>query len=118
MIMIVMNFIASPMRFQVMCETSNLCTLNWQQPPAHSRRHGNITNYFMNCSTLHKDARREEWTTNMSSTNTTIQAWFQPYRFYNCCVAAVNEAGMGNSSCQTFITHEAGNHPHTHVIKS
>ena len=96
------------MRFQVMCETSNLCTLNWQQPPVHTTRHGNISNYFMNCSTLHKDARREGWTTNISSINTTIQAWFQPYRFYNCCVAAVNEAGRGNSSCQIFITHEAG----------
>ena len=103
-----MTFIASPMRFQVMCETSNLCTLNWQQPPVHSRRHGNILNYFVSCSALHKDARREEWTTNVSTNATLYYAWFQPYRFYNCCVAAVNEAGRGNSSCQTFITHEAG----------
>ena len=43
MIMIIMNFIASPMRFQVICETSNLCTLNWQQPPAHTTRHGQTT---------------------------------------------------------------------------
>ena len=104
-----MTFTASPTRFQVMCETSNLCSLNWQQPPVLSTRHGNILNYFVSCSTLHKDARRDEWTTNVS-TNATLYAWFQlqPYQFYNCCVAAVNEAGRGLLSCQTFITHEAG----------
>jgi hypothetical protein len=96
------------MRFQVICETSNFCTLNWQQPSVHSRRYGTILNYFINCSTLHKDARRDEWTTNVSTNDISLYAWFQPYRFYNCCVAAVNEVGRGNSSCQTFITHEAG----------
>jgi hypothetical protein len=107
------------MRFQVLCEMSNLCTLNWQQPPVLSRRQGNILNYSMNCSTLHKDARRDEWTTNISTNATSLHAWFQPYRFYNCCVAAVNEAGTGNSSCQTVITHEAGklHYVHTHTYK-
>ena len=40
--------------------------------------------------------------------STHISLRLQPYLFYNCCVAAVNEAGRGNSSCQTIITNEAG----------
>ena len=40
---------------------------------------------------------------------TSISISLQPYRFYYCCVAAVNEAGKGDSSCQKFITHETGN---------
>ena len=105
-----LKFTASPVRFQAICETSNLCTLSWQWPPIHSRGHGNISNYLINCSTLHNDDRRDEWTTNITHTSThaILHAWFQPYRFYNCCVAAVNEAGRGNSSCQTIITPEAG----------
>ena len=34
----------------------------------------------------------------------------QPYRFYNCCVSGVNEAGTGIPACQTVLTHEAGEH--------
>ena len=41
----------------------------------------------------------------MTSTSISLQ----PYRFYYCCIAAVNEAGRGDSSCQKFITHETGN---------
>ena len=91
-----------------MCEESNLCILSWQRPPTHSRGHGNISNYFINCSTnLHRNARREERTINVS-TDAILHVQLQPYRLYNCCVAAVNEAGRGSSSCQTVITHEAG----------
>ena len=105
-----LKFIASPTRFQTICEESNLCTLSWQRPPMYYRRQGTLLNYFINCSTVHKDARRDESATNitLSSTNVTLHVWLQPYRFYNCCVAAVNEAGRGNSACQTIITHEAG----------
>ena len=42
------------------------------------------------------------------STDAILHVQLQPYQFYNCCVAAVNEAGRGSSSCQTVITHEAG----------
>ena len=58
---------------------------------------------------MHKDGGRDEWTVNIMhyySTYATLR--FQPYQFYNCCVAAVNEAGRGSLSCQAFITHEAG----------
>lgn len=105
-----LKFTASPVKFQVICETSNLCTLSWQQPPINSRGHGNILSYSINCSILHNDARRDEWTTNVThtSTHTILHAQFQPYRFYNCCVSTVNEAGRGNQSCQTIVTHEAG----------
>ena len=105
-----LKFIASPTRFQATCEESNLCTLSWQRPPMYYRRQGTLLNYFINCSTVH---RRDESATNimLSSTSVTLHVWLQPYQFYNCCVAAVNEAGKGNSACQTIITHEAGT-PH------
>ena len=65
--------------------------------------------YSVECSTKHRDARRDDQTLNVtyySSTFATLR--LQPYRFYNCCIAAVNEAGRGDLSCQTVITHEAG----------
>ena len=98
---------ASPMRLQVICEESNLCILSWQQPPIYYTRQGTLLNYFANCSTM--DARRDDQATKYvtrSFTYTSLR--LQPYRFYNCCVAAVNEAGRGNSACQTILTHEAG----------
>ena len=94
-------YIASPIRFQATIDDSNLCTLNWQ-PPNITKRHGTIQHYLVNCST--EDMREGNWT--VLATNTTTR--LQPYQFYNCCVAAVNEAGRGNLSCQTIITHEAG----------
>ena len=92
------------MRFQVTCEESNLCTLSWQRPPTYSRRHGKIQSYFFNCTTM--EGTRSDDQSIIYSTYTSIS--LLPYRFYNCCVAAVNEAGIGKLSCQTIITHEAG----------
>ena len=60
-------------------------------------------------------ARREDQTTSVTHSFTYVTLWFQPYRSYNCCVAAVNEAGIGSSSCQTIITHEAGNYVCVHA---
>ena len=54
------------------------------------------------------NTRRDDWATNVTSSFTHASLRLQPYRIYNCCVAAVNEAGRGNSSCQAIITHEAG----------
>ena len=97
---------ASPMRLQVICEGSNSCTFSWQRPPIHYTRQGTLLNYFINCSTM--GARRVDQTTSVTSSFTYTSLRLQPYRPYNCCVAAVNEAGRGNSFCQTIITHEAG----------
>lgn len=59
------------------------------------------------------DARREDQIlTNVTSSFTYTSVSLQPYQVYSCCVAAVNEAGRGNSSCQEIITHEAGNYVH------
>ena len=60
--------------------------------------------YLVNCST---EDKRENYNWTVVTTSTSIS--LQPYRFYYCCVAAVNEAGRGDSSCQKFITHETGN---------
>ena len=95
------------------CTESNWCTLTWQPPPINFKRQGTILNYFINCATVpdNKDARRDDQIVNVtrfSSYANLVRAWFQPYQIYNCCVAAMNEAGRGNSSCQTIITHEAG----------
>ena len=102
------HIVASPVRFQMMCETSNWCTLSWQRPPIYYRGHGSISNYFVNCSTEHTDDRRDDQTLDVTYSSTYATLRLQPYRFYNCCVAAVNEAGRGDSTCQTIITHEAG----------
>ena len=106
---------ASPMRLQVICEESNLCTLSWQQPPIYYARQGTLLNYFANCSTM--DARRDDQaTTNVTCSFTYTSLRLQPCLFYNCCVAAVNEAGRGNSACQTILTHEAGTLHYYHYI--
>ena len=88
------------------CEESNLCTLSWQPPPTdqYSRRQGYILNYFVNCFTT--GAIREHQITYTTPPYVTLR--LQPYQFYNCCVAAVNEVGRGKSSCQAIITHQAG----------
>ena len=75
------------------------------------KRQGTILYYFINCSTLHnKDAKRDDWTVNVVHYvyANYIRVLFQPYQIYNCCIAAVNKAGRGNSTCQTIITHETG----------
>ena len=77
--------------------------LSWQRPPIHYTRQGTLLNYFVNCSSM--GARREDQTTYVTHSSTSLR--LQPYRPYNCCVAAVNEAGRGNQSCQTITTHEA-----------
>ena len=94
--------VASPIRFQATVDHSNQCTLSWQ-PPNITKRHGTIQHYLVNCST---ENLREDHNWTVLTTATSIS--LQPYRFYNCCVAAVNEAGRGSSSCQIIITHEAG----------
>ena len=88
------------MRFHATCTELNRCTFTWQPPPI---RQESIVNYAINCSTHNRDARRDEWT---YSTYGIVR--LQPHQIYNCCVAAVNGAGRGNSICQTIITHETG----------
>lgn len=61
---------------------------------------------------MHTGARREDQITYVTSSSTYTSVSLQPYQVYSCCVAAVNEAGRGNSSCQEIITHEAGNYMH------
>ena len=100
---------ASPSRFQVTCQGSNLCTLSWQRPPINYMRQGTLSNYLVNCSTTYNmDAQRGHQTTYVTRYSTYTSLRLQPYRLYSCCVAAVNEAGTGNSSCQVIFTHEAG----------
>ena len=100
------NIAASPMRLQVTCQELNWCTLIWQPPSINYRRQGTILNYFVTYSIM--NCRREYQTINVTRFSTSTSLRLQPYRFYNCCVAAVNEAGRGNSSCQTIISHETG----------
>ena len=54
------------------------------------------------------DSRRGHQTTYVTRYSIYTSLRLQPYRLYSCCVAAVNEAGTGNSSCQVIFTHEAG----------
>lgn len=102
--MLFITTIASPIRFQATVDHSNLCALSWQ-PSNITKRHGTIQHYLVNCNSSTEDAKEDyNWT--VLTTTTFIS--LRPYQFYNCCVAAVNEAGRGSSSCQTVITHEAG----------
>ena len=114
------KFSASPVRLQVACGNSNSCTFSWRPPPIlYSRGYGNVSNYmyFIECSTKHRDARRDDQTLNVTYSSTIVTLRLQPYRFYNCCIAAVNEAGRGDSSCQPVITHEAGKlHNHSAIV--
>ena len=97
-------YTASPMRFHVTCTESNWCTFTWQPPPI---RQESIVYYAIDCSTHNSDTRRDKWTYSTYSTYyRTVR--FQPHQIYNCCVAAVNGAGRGNSICQIIITYETG----------
>ena len=92
------------MRFHVTCTESNWCTLTWIPPPI--LHYQQLETVFINCSTRNKFARRDDWTALV--THTSLHVWLQPHQTYNCCVAAVNNAGRGNSICQTIITRETG----------
>ena len=52
------------------------------------------------------NARQQYQTITITRFSTSTSLRLQPYQLYNCCVAAVNEAGRGNSSCQTIMTYE------------
>ena len=77
--------------------------MNWD-PPVVVKRHGNILEYLVNCSTQ----SFEEVIQNTSTAEAFLV--LQPYTMYNCCVFAVNEVGLGDPSCKTIMTHEAGSY--------
>ena len=92
-----------PRNFQVTVSESNICTMSWQPPADLSIRHGTILHYIVNCSS-------QEFAQDQSENSTQMFQMFtlQPYLVYECCVLGVNQVGLGNSSCQTIITNEAG----------
>lgn len=102
---------ASPTRFQVTCDKSNLCTFSWQPPSAYtlSRRYGNTVYYGVSCTATGTKGNDQSivYRRYTSQYNSRINLSL-PYQFYNCCIVAMNEAGSGSPSCQTLITHEAG----------
>ena len=104
---------ALPERLHITCTESNRCILTWQPPPIFYKRQEPIFSYFIICSAHNRDARSDDGTvkrTYLSSYTNSVLVRLQPYQTYTCCVAAVNGAGRGHSSCQTVITHETGNH--------
>lgn len=40
---------------------------------------------------------------------TTDRLQLQPHKTYQCCVSAVNQAGIGTPSCKLIATYEEGN---------
>lgn len=75
--------------------------MSWQ-PPITAKKHGNVTEYFVNCSTEGFD----EQTFNTPSTEDFLL--LQPYALYQCCVFAINQIGLGDPACKTVFTHEEG----------
>ena len=100
---------APPLDLRVTLDETNNCTLTWQ-PPVIAKRHGNISEYFVNC--FSKSFDNEVFNTSA----TAALLIFRPHAVYNCCVFAVNEIGLGDSACQTVTTYEAGMHYNTTIF--
>ena len=92
-----------PTNFQITVNGSNICMMKWQPPANLSIAHGTISHYVINCTNAELGHEESE-----NSTQTFQMFSLRPYLLYKCCVLAVNEAGFGNSSCQTIFTNEAG----------
>jgi hypothetical protein len=105
-IYLMITYQASPTRFHATCTELNWCILIWQPPPI---RQESIVNYFIDCSTHNRDARRGDRTAMPIYTNS-YSMRLQPHQIYNCCVGAMNGAGSGNPICQNIITYETGKH--------
>ena len=102
--MITFSNAAIPENLWASIEASDIVTLNWQAP-IMSRKHGTILYYTVKCSTQWQGLRDEQ----IANTVLSHQSLeLQPHTSYQCCVAAVNEVGGGQSSCQTVVTHETG----------
>ena len=83
-------------------DEQNYATITWL-PPHFAKRHGKLLRYSVACSTA------QDGSTHTSSTpNTTEEMWLQPYETYQCCVSAVNQAGVGSPSCKLIATNEGG----------
>ena len=95
--------IAMPTSLQIIVNESNVCTMTWQPPANLTVGHGTISHYIASCSSEKFGQEESENSTQMFQMFT-----LQPYLVYECCVLGVNQVGLGNSSCQTIITNEAG----------
>ena len=71
-----------------------------------STRHGTISHYFINCSA---QRARDEQTVTLHPHQLYITLNLVYHNtLYQCCVSAVNQAGMGTPLCKLIITPEAG----------
>ena len=93
-----------PLNLQAVVDESNTCTLSWQ-PPITIKRHGTLINYLINC-TIWRDENDYNITVYTNDTDQILI--LSPYVSYICCVSGVNEVGIGDPACQSFITYESG----------
>ena len=63
-------------------------------PPKLNKRHGSLLSYVINCTGVTTGD-----VLSVETQNTTGGLQLDEYKVYQCCVAAVSQAGIGNPSC-------------------
>ena len=83
-------------------EETHITDISWL-PPTLNKRYGSLLAYAINCT----GAKTGDLLT-IETENTTHRLQLEQHEVYQCCVAVVNQAGIGNPSCVLIRTHSGG----------
>lgn len=101
---IIIDIPGAPQALRISSATSSILALTWS-PPLVSEIHGlTITHYAVNCSTLSLGQQTQETIIINTDVQSATVSNLHPFKYYNCCVAAINNHGMGRLACIHTVT--------------